>query len=459
VADRSAPCPDCPVGHFARHRQVDTVHHTDLHLPDGTILDCHSSLMTRPDGGQVVLVVMRDVTEGRKLELRLQHSQRLESIGRLAGGIAHDFNNLIGSITGFAELLKTRLAPGSDERDCAEMIEEASRRAAELTSQLLTFSRRKELEIRAFDLNETVDGALKLLSRTLEKNIQIMTDLAPEPAVIRGDAGQIQQVVINLGLNAAEAMPEGGLIRISSRRRTLREAEVTGRPGVHPGEFIGLSITDTGAGMDEATVSRIFEPFFTTKEMGRGTGLGLSTSYGIVQEHGGCIFVRSEPDAGSTFEVCLPRSSEPVAASLGAASPGGGPESDVEEANIITGSETILVVDDEGVVRDMLRRQLEEIGYRVLTVEGGLEAVDVYGQDPDGIDLVIVDLMMPKVDGVETIQRLRELKAGVRTLVVTGYVHQKDLPERLAGEPCPFLRKPFSRVELSRRVRQVLDSS
>ncbi|MBI2920737.1 MAG: PAS domain S-box protein [Planctomycetes bacterium] len=400
----------------------------------------------RFEGRDAVLVMIRDLTERkraeetlRRTEAQLQQAAKMEAIGRLAGGIAHDFNNLLTIIQGYSQLLGKRLSRGEPAGSELEEIRYAATRGHSLTQQLLTFSRRQVLRPKVLDLNATVEAMDQLLRRVIGENIELVVTRDPTAGRVKADPGQLDQVIMNLALNARDAMPEGGRLTI--------ETSSNGPEAPPGGPWAMLAVADTGSGMDQATLSHIFEPFFTTKEPGRGTGLGLATVYGIVQQNGGHIRVASEPGKGSTFRIFMPQAAgEATDAATAPAS-----------ARPRRGTETILVVEDEPRVRALAASILRENGYTVIEAAGGAEALRLVDADARPIHLVISDIVMPRMSGTELAGQLAPKRPAARFLFISGYadmsyVHPGGLPEGAA-----FLAKPFTEEALARRVREVLE--
>jgi PAS domain S-box-containing protein len=390
------------------------------------------------------LILAIDVTEQRRLEEQLRHSQKIEAIGQLAGGIAHDFNTLLTVITGHVELALQHLPPSVPLRADLEQVAQAASRAARLTRQLLAFSRKQVLAPTVLELNAVVTDAEQMLRRVIGEDIVFVTELAPAGSWVTADRVQLEQVLLNLVVNARDAMPEGGVLTIATAGVELSEADAAAR-GVRPGEYATLRVRDTGVGMDDATRSRIFEPFFTTKPVGRGTGLGLSTVYGVVHQSGGFVAVESAPGAGSTFTVFLPRAGHTAD---GAA-----------RAEVISrgGAETILLVEDEREVRAVAGRVLRDAGYAVLEAANAAEAIAAFEAAPQPIALLVTDVVMPGLDGHELSRILRARAPVLRTLFVSGY----GVDARGHSSPADdahFLPKPYHPTELARRVRAILDA-
>jgi nitrogen-specific signal transduction histidine kinase/CheY-like chemotaxis protein len=380
-----------------------------------------------------------DITERKRLEKQLLGSQRMEAVGRLAGGIAHDFNNLITAILGYASLVQASLAEDDPVRDDVAEISRAATRAAGLTQQLLAFARKRVIQPRVVDLNELVINLEKMLKRLIGEDIRLETRTAPDLWNSKLDPGQFEQVLVNLAVNARDAMPEGGQLLIETANARLHSSVIQ-KAEVVPGDYVMISVTDTGTGMDQQTMARIFEPFFTTKEVGKGTGLGLATCYGIVKQAGGYIFVYSELGRGTTFKIYVPRAH-------------------AEGSRAVRGRETILVVEDDDNVREFAVRALEKRGYRVLPARYGDEAIRVARSADQPIDLVLTDVLMPKMGGGDTARAVREIWPNIRVLYMSALPDALVTLEAELGQGAILLPKPFSPEELEHRVREVLDDS
>jgi len=397
-------------------------------------------------GRHARLVLAIDITEQRRLEEQLRQSQKIEAVGQLAGGIAHDFNNLLTVIKGNVELALLQLPPSVPLRNDLEQIGHAASRAALLTRQLLAFSRKQVLKPAVLDLTEVVAEAERMLRRVIGEDITFVTELAPTVSRVTADRGQIEQVLVNLVVNARDAMPGGGLLTVATGDVTMSAADAAAR-GVVPGPYVTLRVSDTGVGMDDATRSRIFEPFFTTKPVGRGTGLGLATVHGVVHQSGGFVTVESEPLAGSSFTVFLPRGTH-------LESPNGGTG---YGSGIPRGSETILLVEDEDEVRTVARRVLVEAGYTVLEAANAVEAIEVFDRSRGAVAMLVSDVVMPGLNGHELSRTLRLRVPTLPTLFVSGYSF--DARGDSSGfDDERFLAKPYDPIELARRVRSILDA-
>ncbi len=393
-----------------------------------------------------VLSVIADVSEQRRLEQQLLQATKMEAIGRLAGGVAHDFNNILTVIAGYAEMIAERAA--QDEETSADIGEilKASDHASALTNQLLVFSRHRVSNPESLDLNEIVTHLEKMLRRVIGEDVRLITYAEPGLGAIRADPAQIEQVILNLAVNARDAMPHGGTLLIETAGVELDAAYARTHVGVVPGDYVMLAVSDTGTGMDAETRSRIFEPFFTTKEKGKGTGLGLSTVYGIVKQAGGEIWVYSEPGRGTTFKMYFPHAGVPPAAEVA-----------LTTEPVVQGAETVLVVEDEAGVRRLVSNVLAGQGYRILEAPGPLEALRVCEQHPEPIHLLLTDVVMPHMSGRDLADRAAALRPDLRILYMSGYTDNVMVHHGIFEAGAPFIQKPFTPGLLARKVRQVLD--
>jgi len=401
------------------------------------------------EGEPARLAAVRDITERKKLEEQLRQSQKMEAVGQLAGGIAHDFNNLLTAITGYSDLAMRKLQAEDPLRRNLEEIKKAGDRAAALTRQLLAFSRKQVLQPVVLNINAVLSELEKMLRRLIGEDVDLRTALEPELGSIKADPGQIEQVLMNLVVNARDAMPSGGKLTIETENVYLDEAYARQHTSVTPGHYVMLAVSDTGIGMDENTRVRIFEPFFTTKETGKGTGLGLSTVYGIVKQSGGNVWVYSEVGRGTTFKVYLPRVDE------GAQEYKRTPE--IEE--ILQGTETILLAEDEELVRALAREILETYGYRVLEASNGGAALLICEREKEPIDLLITDVIMPEMGGRQLVERLNQLRPEMKVLYMSGYTDNAIVHQGVLDEGANFIQKPFAPDALARKVREVLNAS
>jgi PAS domain S-box-containing protein len=393
-------------------------------------------------------MIVEDVTERRLLEEQLRQAQKMEAIGQLAGGIAHDFNNLLTAVMGYAEVLLRRLDPASDLYQFANQIKDASEQAASLIKQLLAFSRKQLLQPKVVDLNQLITNSANMLSRLIGEDIEMDLILDPSLGKVKADPVQIEQVIMNLAVNARDAMPQGGKLTLETRNVYLDEDYARRHLGVRPGHYILLAMSDTGIGMDQETLSHIFEPFFTTKEKGKGTGLGLSTVYGIVKQSGGHIMVYSEPGRGTTFKIYLPRvegEADPIEIKLG-------PDADR------TGSETILLVEDDAAVRHLAKEILQMHGYTVLEAPGGEGALQLIEGYSGHIHLMLTDVVMPRMSGPELAARAAPLRPQMKVLYMSGYSENAIAHHGILHPGTHFLPKPFTPEALALKVREVLDS-
>ncbi len=393
----------------------------------------------------VLEAIAEDVTDRRVLEDQFRQAQKMEAVGRLAGGVAHDFNNLLMVISGYAEVMLTKLDLEDPLHEKARSIQQASDRATTLTRQLLAFSRKQLLELKVVDVNAIVADMERLLRPLIGENVELATKLAVDAGHVRADAGQLEQVLMNLVVNAKDAMPNGGKLTVQTQNIVLDEDHRRGQTFIRPGNYVMLSVSDTGMGMDKETQSRIFEPFFTTKEKGKGTGLGLSTVYGIVKQSGGYVMVQSEITRGTTFHIYLPRVEEPAemhTAPVARAAAGG--------------TETVLLVEDEESVRQLVRETLSLKGYRVVEAENGEAGLAAAAQHKGKIDLVITDVVMPGMGGRELVKQLAQVRPEAKVLYLSGYTEDAIVSEGTIESGTAFLQKPFTLQNLSRKVREVL---
>ena len=393
-------------------------------------------------------VFAEDVTEKWLLERQLRMAQKMEAVGRLSGGIAHDFNNLLGVIIGYSQVLKRTLPPGTAFLEHAEEIEKAGQRAAALTRQLLAFSRQQVMAPAVLDLNSLISEMQKLLPRLIGEDIEIVMCLDAAIGRVKADQGQFEQVVMNLVVNARDAMPHGGKVVIATANATLDESYTRQHPGSKAGEYVMLSVTDTGTGIDAETLAHIFEPFFTTKERGKGTGLGLATVYGIVKQSGGYVWVASTLKKGTSFEVYLPRIEEAVTVV----------EPAVPFIETFQGAETILLVEDADALRKLTHMLLEQHGYHVLAAANGMDALLMAQQRADRIDLLVTDVVMPGLNGRALAKQLESLQPGLKVLYVSGYTDDAIVDHGVLEADIHLLHKPFSEESLIRKVREVLDA-
>jgi PAS domain S-box-containing protein len=389
-------------------------------------------------------VVARDISERKRMEAAILHAQKIDSIGSLAGGIAHDFNNILASILGSASIMRRRLTEKAKLSKYVEIIETAARRGSSLTRQLLTFARKTETATKSVNMNTLIQETLHMFERSVSKEIVVITNLATEVTAVKGDEGQIQQALLNLFLNARDAMPDGGTLSISTNVMMADATTTSQFTSVKPGPFVQVKITDTGVGIERGLQNRIFEPFFTTKD--NGTGLGLSVVYGVVQGHGGFINLESTPGQGTTFYVYLPRVTTTVKA-----------EARQRRQRLPRGRENVLVIDDEVSVCEIARDMLSDLGYTVYSVHDGKTGVETYRTRQAMIDVVLLDMNMPLMGGKVTFEQLKAINPNVRIIILTGYGKGVIESPTFSGEVSGFLQKPFQVEDLAMKVRQVLD--
>jgi PAS domain S-box-containing protein len=441
VTEEAAHARTAKVGRRIEYRMRDT-------QGNWHVLESTATAIRDADGEkQRLVIVSRDITDRRRLEEQFRQSQKMEAIGRLSGGIAHDFNNLLGIIIGYAEVLQESTMEGHPDRECVDEIVRSGQRAASLTRQLLAFSRQQVLEPKIIDVNAIVTDVEKLLRRLIGEDIELITSLEHSSKPVKADQGQLEQVLLNLAVNARDAMPNGGRLGIGTHVVTMTELDVRRYSyPFKPGEYMKLTISDTGTGMDSATQARIFEPFFTTKEKGKGTGLGLAMVYGVVKQSDGYIEVDSQLGKGTTFTIYLPSTVE------------ASPLPALEQGNLIAipqGSETVLLVEDEMRLRFLTKNMLERFGYTVLDASNSAEACAVSAKRALPIDLLLTDIVMPGMNGLELAGRLMHERPGIKVLYMSGYTGQQ-YGQNVVPEGSHYLAKPFSRESLAAKVRQAL---
>jgi PAS domain S-box-containing protein len=429
----------------ARARTLDM----EIYREDGSTIWAETKISFLYDAAGTLnglMGVTRDITEKMQLQNQFFQAQKMESIGTLAGGVAHDFNNLLAGMLGYATLIKMELEDDHKMVRYADTIETSARRAGELTGQLLAFARGGKYEPKVVSLNSVVGETLELIDRTFDKSIEIQVHLHDSIPTVEADAGQMQQVLMNLCVNARDAMDNKGTLTIKTDVETITEDQAKGHAERRPGSYVVLSVSDTGVGMDEDTANRIFEPFFTTKEKGKGTGLGLSMVYGVAKNHGGHVELTSKPGKGTTFKVYVPASGKTET-------------KEMPKRRMVRGkSERILVVDDEEIARSLAKDTLESYGYQVLLAKDGVEAIEIYKENNGSLGLVIIDMVMPRMGGRETFLKLKELNREVKAILLTGYSQNEEANEILRSGVLGFIQKPFQLHDLLSKVRAVLDS-
>ncbi|MBI4774124.1 MAG: response regulator [Deltaproteobacteria bacterium] len=369
-------------------------------------------------------------------------------MGTLAGGIAHDFNNILTTITGYTELALEENRAGRASPEELEQVMKAAERARDLVRRILAFSRKAEADFKPLDINRTVNQVAAMLKRTIPRMIRIDVHLENQPALIHGDAGQIEQVLLNLASNAKDAMPEGGRLVFEVERVTMDETDCRLHPGAPSGEYVQLMVSDTGHGMDKETLEHMYDPFYTTKEVGKGTGMGLAMVYGIVKNHGGYIGCYSEPNQGTSFKIYLPKLKKQNYPA---------PDEDQPVQESAKGEETILIVDDEPALRDIAARILIRNGYQVFQAESGEAALELYQESPRRFDLVVLDIGMPGMGGLRCLERLRQIDPNSRVIIASGYSKNGPVSKSAGSRAAGYVSKPFTKAELLRAVRQVLD--
>jgi PAS domain S-box-containing protein len=397
-------------------------------------------------GKPVLLSISRDITQRKELELQLHQAQKMEAIGKLAGGIAHDFNNLLTAIMGYSDLMLVKMKSESPFRDGVHEIKKAALRAAALTQQLLAFSRKQIMKPRVVNINNVVKGIEKMLKRLIGEDVTLVSQLAPDIQRTRADTGQLEQVILNLSINGADAMPDGGDLTIRTEMKEIDASYSEVLPYSRPGRFICLMISDSGGGIDKSIIPHIFEPFFTTKKT--GTGLGLSVVYGIIKQHNGWLNVYSEPGQGTTFSAYFPALSEAEDEVC---------EEEVSLVNFRGNNERILLVEDEEGVRKIAARALQDYGYRVTEAAGFNEALSLFKKEQDGFHLVLSDVVLHDKNGLDLAAGIRAINPAVRLLLTSGYADQKAHWAEVVKKSIPFLQKPYSMANLLKKVRDILN--
>ncbi len=423
---------------------------------DGRTISCewYNTPLIAKDGnaesGRVfgVASLVQDVTERVALEDKLRHSQKMEAIGRLAGGVAHDFNNLLTVIMGYNQILSDGVPAAGLLMNATVQIRTASERAEEITRQLLLFSRKAVLQPRVIDLNDVLMNLDTMLRRLIGEDIEVLTVPGRDVGAVKADPGQIEQVIMNLAVNARDAMPRGGTLTLETNNTELDDAYAREHPPVQAGRYVMLAVSDTGIGMDADTQAHIFEPFFTTKEVGKGTGLGLSTVYGIVKQSGGYIWVYSEPQRGTTFKIYFPRLDQPV----------DGVRAEKREAGKLRGTETILLVEDNEQVRQLTSTVLADNGYNVLSAASPEEGLALCRAHQPEIQLLVTDVILPRMKGPQLAEQVKRISPSTRVLYVSGYTSDAIVHYGVLDAGLWFLGKPFSVSELVAKVREVLDA-
>jgi len=417
---------------------------------DGRQLNVSISVSPLRDAnGNVVgaSAIARDITAQKKAEGQLHQSQKMEAIGRLAGGVAHDFNNILGIINACAEFLRDRIDPANGPLQYVENIRKATERGTALTRQLLAFSRSSAIQPRIFDLNERLKDLSKLLRPLMGDDVEILIVSMSPAAVVEADPGQFDQIVVNLAVNARDAMPKGGKFILETRTERFDETFAEQHQQMPPGKYILLAVSDTGHGMDEATVSRIFEPFFTTKEMGKGTGLGLATVYGIVKQSAGHIMVYSEPGHGTTFKIYLPSADHKIGLET---------QAEVETVSPKRAGATIMLVEDDEMMRGLTKQLLQEHGYTVIEADDGKSALEWLQSHPDPVDLLLTDVVMRRVSGPELVERVSASRPNLKVVYMSGYTGELMAEREVLSRGITLLEKPFTRTSLLNTLHETL---
>ncbi len=431
-----------------RHvNNVEVLLHRRDHSTRTVLLSIELVPPSDPGEGHAVITMAVDITERRALEEQFRQSQKIEAVGRLAGGVAHDFNNLLTVIIGYNESLDFDDALGESARVAVQQIKLASERATVLTRQLLAFSRRQVLQPQTLDLRDVTQQVAPMLRRLMGEDVELVTRWGDRSAVVRADPGQIEQVLMNLAVNARDAMPQGGRLTVEIGASDLDAAFVATHPYVVAGPYVTLTVSDTGTGMPPETKARIFEPFFTTKPQGQGTGLGLAMVYGIVKQSDGYIWVDSEPGAGATFRIVLPEARSRAQE-----------RAPVTTSSTPGGHETVLVVEDEDALRELDRQVLMRYGYRVLNARSGPDAVATVKAHPGAIHLLLTDVVMPTMSGRELADILQAMQPAMKVLYMSGYTADTVVRHGVSEATMAFIQKPMSPPALARKVREVLDS-
>jgi PAS domain S-box-containing protein len=412
----------------------------------------YAQLLVENDQSAGIIGVFTDITEHKRLQDQLHQAQKMESVGRLASGVSHDFNNLLTVIIGYCEMLSDDTKNNPTTNSMVKGISRAAERAASLTRQLLAFSRKQIIQPKRLNINEQIVNLEKMLRRLIGEHITLITRQEAEPGIIKVDPAQLEQVLMNLAVNARDAMPGGGKLTIETSNIYLDETYCRLHSEVTPGDYVMLSISDTGCGMDEKTEENIFEPFFTTKEPGKGTGLGLSTVYGIVKQSGGHIGFYSQLNKGTTFNIYFPMTADTETSEHKTI------EEEFIEPTAVEGSESLLVVEDQDHLREMMVESLKLYGYSVHAAQDGAEALEICQQKKQSFDLLITDVVMPEMNGKELAEKIARQSPGIKTLYISGYAEDAIGDHNILLEGLSFLPKPFSPTALAQKVRYILDS-
>ncbi len=441
-------CDGCPIAMAYKDGGTHKSQRSVITGEETLYVEVTASALRDMDGNIIAgIELIRDVSEKKKLEAQLRHAQKMEAVGTLAGGIAHDFNNILNVIMGYGAMVADTLEAGSPAKDNMNEVLIAADRAADLTRRLLVFSRKDVVEMMPVDINETILGLKKMLARIIRESIAFTIELSDRPLTVLADAGQIEQVLINMAINAKDAMQEGGRLTITTGLEEMDDEYVAAYGYGKPGQYAVITVADTGHGMDAETRKKIFEPFFTTKEIGKGTGLGLAICYGIIKQHDGYTNVYSQPGQGTVFKIYLPLSEE-------AASPDKEQEA---SAPVKQGNETVLVAEDNASVRNLATIVLESFGYSVIAAVDGEDAIAKFMENRERISIVVLDMIMPKKNGKEVGEAIRKVSPGVKILFASGYTMDIIKGKELREDGADFIQKPFTPKDLLIRVREILD--
>jgi two-component system NtrC family sensor kinase len=440
---------ECPVNTTFQTGKPHTIIHTHYDKEGKPSFTETRSYAMKDESGEVLSVIetINDITEKKRLESQLRHAQKMEAVGHLAGGVAHDFNNILTAITGYGNLLKMKTKEDDPARYNIDQILASVERGANLTQSLLAFSRKQIMNPRPINFNTIVESVLRLLKRLIGEDIELTTKLTKEDVTVMADSGQIEQILMNLATNARDAMPDGGTLTIETERQELDKEYVASHGFGVPGSYILISIADSGMGMDEETRSKIFEPFFTTKEVGKGTGLGLAMIYGIIKQHMGYINVYSEPEEGTIFRIYLPLIEKEVEK-----------VTHTEAAPSVGGTETILLAEDDDAARNLTKTVLEQFGYTVIEAKNGEEAIERFSENKDRIQLLVLDVIMPKKSGPDSYEAIRKTTPNAKAIFISGYTADIILKKGVDKERLNFVSKPFSPQDILKKIREVLDS-
>ena len=446
--DRTTPCDGCPLLKTLKTRKPRSAE-MEYSALGSTVLMSGSPILDEEANLSGLVYTAKDMSERQQIEAQYRHAQKMEAVGTLAGGIAHDFNNLLQTIMGNSQLLMEDLDASEEVTEDLQQVIHAAARGSELTRQLLTLSRKMRSSRQNMDINSQINQVTRLLERTLPKSIKITTELPEDIRMIHADPGQIEQVIMNLAVNATHAMPDGGTLMLETRNMVLTQQYCEGREEMNPGNYVQVCISDTGSGMDKETMSHIFDPFFTTKGPGEGSGLGLSVSYGILRNHDGHIVCYSEVDFGTTFKLYLP-ALETLASEAN-------PEPGLGESEIRGGDETILVVEDDAAVRQTANRILTKAGYTVLDAIDGVQALELFDRDRAKIDVVLLDIMMPRMGGIECLKELKQRDPNIKVVIASGYSPKLSRNQAIEEGAKEFIAKPYETTDILRILRKVLD--